>query len=93
MSKQNSIKGGNIQTSSFSGKFFTELSNNELRELMSKKDMEDIYFLISEYNLDGFDLSLLKYVELNIDLKIKNMHQRNRLIKFINRELTNQCNL
>lgn len=92
MSKQSSFKGGMIQSETSSGKLFSSLSNNELKELMTLNGLEDIYYLISDYHIDAFDLSLLKYEELISELKIKNLHQRNRLIKFINKEISNQCN-
>lgn len=91
MSKQNSIKGGNIQSPSYSGKFFTSLTNNELKELMTNNGLEDIYYLISDSYINGLDLSLLKYEELSSELKIKNLNQRNKLFKFIKDELANQC--
>lgn len=90
MSMQNSIKGGNTHLPSYSGKFFTSLNNNELKELMLNNALEDIYYLISDSYLNGLDLSLLKYEELSSELKIKNLNQRNKLFKFINSELAEQ---
>ncbi len=90
MSKQNSIKGGNTQLTSNSGKLFTSLNNNELKELMANNELEDIYYLISDSYINGLDLSLLKYEELGSELKIKNLNQRNKLFQFINRELAQQ---
>lgn len=92
MSKQNSIKGGNIQLPNKVEKYFTSLDNNELKELMINNKLEDIYYLISDSYINGLDLSLLKYEELNSELKIKNLNQRNKLFKFINRELADQSN-
>jgi len=91
MSKQNSIKEGNIQYPSYNGKFFSALTNEELKELMINNELEEIYYLISDSYINGLDLSLLKYEELGSELKIKNLNQRNKLFKFINNELANQC--
>jgi hypothetical protein len=91
MSKQNSIKGGNVQLPSIPGNFFTSLTNNEIKELMFNSDLEEIYYIISDSYISGLDLSLLKYEELGSELKIKNLNQRNKLFKFINSELAKQC--
>lgn len=91
MSRQNSIKGGNIHLPSYTGKFFTLLTNNELKELMVDNELEEIYYLISDSSINGLDLSLLKYEELNSEIKIKNLNQRNKLFKFINAQLLKQC--
>jgi len=90
MSKQNSIKDFNLQ-SPYPGRYFSSLNQHEIKELMFNNQLEDIYYSLSDFNLDGLDLSLLKYEDLISELKIKNLQQRNRLMKFINKELSSQC--
>lgn len=91
MSKNNSANKLNSYSTKLSNKNFSLLNKDEIKELFISNNLQELFYSISNYELNGLDLSLLNIEDMKSDLKMNNIHERNELRKLIHKELFFQC--